>query len=137
MREDGTLFKFTGFLDTETAMKVEYVLNGIAKLVEIKVPEKFSDEPFVYAAVSFGGVLYFLEISKDFSLNINEAKFMCRDPLISDTGRRKYIAQIVAGQPNKLETLSEDENENSRAPHKAIIRKVILHENLLLIFHII
>ena len=132
MREDGTLFKFTGFLDTETAMKVEYVLNGIAKLVEIMIPGKFPDKPsdkYVYAAVSFGGVLYFIEISKDFSLKINEAKFMCRDPLISDIGRRKYIAQIVAGQPNKLETLSEDENENSRAPQKATIRKVILHEN--------
>ena len=133
MREDGTLFKFTGFLDSETSMKVEYVLNGIAKLLEIKVPEMYSDEPYVYAAVSFGGVLYFLEISKDCSLKINEAKFMCRDPLISDNGKRMFIAQIVAGMPNQLNTLSEDENENSRAPHKATIRKVILHENPLLL----
>ena len=110
-------------------MKVEYVLNGIAKLLEIMIPEKFSDKPYVYAAVSFGGVLYFLEISKDFSLKINEAKFMCCDPLISDNGKRMFIAQIVAGMPNQLKKVSEDENESSRAPQKATIRKVILHEN--------
>lgn len=116
-------------------MKVEYVLNGIAKLLEIEVPEAdtFSDKPYVYAAVSFGGVLYFIEISKDCSLKINEAKFMCSDPLISDFGKRKFIAQIVAGMPNQVETVSEDENESSRAPQKATIRKVILHENPLLL----
>ena len=94
LREDGTLFTFTGLFDATTGLQVEYALNGITKIFRFN-PFSAPEDAQFYGALSDGGVLYYLDFDGD-SLKIEEAKFHCRDPLLPGQLSRKYIAWVGA-----------------------------------------